>query len=218
MMTTLLRAPRDCGSWMWFPEHVSPGLLNQYALAARVVEITTRHGLLFSPRVTSDWRVNGVVVNRALSTVQADGPLDDPAVLAAVTAARPEGLAPDAEPGTIQLAGPGTWLDAHGAAHEEDTLVRIDVHMVAADGWLNMDVFHDIWMPYDFAARPHPEVFQRNAPRLAATITEISALLGSEAEPGEHTYFGHSVALGVENTVDDHDLPLDVTDVILNRT
>lgn len=212
--TTLLRAPRDIASWMWFPRHLESSLPAQYALAARIAEVTARHGLLAVPRIISAWRLGGVVMPQAQSTMQPTGPLDDPATLAAVAAARPSGLPESAQPGAMELIGPGTWLDADGAAHAEDSLVRITVDLPPGDAWVQLEVFHDVWMPCDFTGRPHPRIHERNAPRLAAAITDINTLLAAEAEPGEHTYFGHAVDLGVQNSVDDDGQPIDVTDLI----
>ncbi|MBS2964800.1 hypothetical protein KGA66_17210 [Actinocrinis puniceicyclus] len=212
--TPLLRAPRDIASWMWFPRHLEPGLQAQYALAARIAEIAARHGLLTAPRIVSAWSLDGVRVPQVCAVVQPTGALDDPAVLAAVVAARPDELPERAVPGEIELEGPGSWYDADGAAHADDGLLRITVDLLPGDPWVQVEVFHDVWMPYDFTGRPHPEVYQCNASRLAAALTDINALLGAEAEPGELTYFGRAVALGVENSFDDDGEPLDVTDLI----
>src|SRR5579871_2772713 len=115
--TTLLRAPRDIGSWMWFPRHLESGLPAQYALAARIAEITAHHGLLTTPRIISAWRLDGVVAPRAQSLVSPTSPLDDPATLTAVIAARPTELPESAQPGAMELTGPGTWFDTDGIAH-----------------------------------------------------------------------------------------------------
>ncbi|MEU9099793.1 hypothetical protein [Streptomyces sp. NPDC048361] len=76
-----------------------------------------------------------------------------------------------------------------------------------------MTVFHDIWGWFDFAGRPHPGVQERNAPRLAAALTDLNPMLGVNAEPGEATYFGISGDLGVEtpDALEDGSGP-DVTD------
>ncbi|MFJ4813837.1 hypothetical protein [Streptomyces longwoodensis] len=58
-------------------------------------------------------------------------------------------------------------------------------------------MFHDIWGPFDFRGSPHPEVHRYNAPRLAAALGELDALLGVPAEPGGAMYFGAAVGRGV---------------------
>ncbi|MEU8462797.1 hypothetical protein [Streptomyces sp. NPDC029003] len=62
-----------------------------------------------------------------------------------------------------------------------------------------LSVYHDVWGTCDFRGTPHPAVYARNAPRLAAALRELDTLLGVEAKPGEPTYFGMSKAYGVKD-------------------
>ena len=212
--TNPLRAPRDIAGWVWWPDPDLRGLADQYALAARICAITDRLGLMRPTLVTSDWVVDDRVVPRAGSSIQGDGALDSPEFAAALAGSRPKALPEEAVPGKAEITGPGRWIDAGGETRVEDGLLRLSVDLTGPLTSVGLEVFHDIWMPCDFAGRPHPEVHRYNAPRLARALADISALTGSEAEPDEPTYFGHAVADGVENSVDDDGEPLDVTDLL----
>ncbi|MFH9014095.1 hypothetical protein ACH4C6_22275 [Streptomyces sp. NPDC017943] len=64
-----------------------------------------------------------------------------------------------------------------------------------------ISVFHDVWGPFDFRGDPHPAVYQQNAPRLAAALRDLEALLGVPPEPGESTGFGKAVGYGVDEPI-----------------
>ncbi|WP_234320889.1 hypothetical protein [Streptomyces katrae] len=64
--------------------------------------------------------------------------------------------------------------------------------------WAELSVYHDVWGPCDFRGQPHPTVRARNAPRLAAALRELDALLGVGAEPGEPTHFGQAEGHGLK--------------------
>ncbi|MFE7704446.1 hypothetical protein ACFU6I_01275 [Streptomyces sp. NPDC057486] len=79
--------------------------------------------------------------------------------------------------------------------------------------WAEPAVYHDIWSWFDLSGRPHPEVHNRNAPRLADALREITSAFGVEPEPGEPTHFGHTVGFGVSTPdADDNGMGLDLTD------
>lgn len=88
-------------------------------------------------------------------------------------------------------------LDEHGAQHHEYGLVELMVSSEPLGLSADVSVFHDIWGPFDFHGTPHPEVHRQNAPRLAAALKELEALLGVVAELGEPTYFGRTDGYGV---------------------
>lgn len=212
--TNLLRAPRDCAAWVWWPDPDLRGLADQYALAARITAITDRLDLMRPNLVTSEWVLDGRIVPQAGSSIEGDGALDSPEFAAALASSRPKALPEAAVPGKAEITGPGRWIDAAGGTRAENGLLRLTVDLVGPMSSVGLEVFHDIWMPYDFTGKPHPEVYRYNAPRLARALADISALMGSEAEPDEPTYFGAAVADGVENSTDDDGEPLDVTDLM----
>lgn len=59
---------------------------------------------------------------------------------------------------------------------------------------------------------PGPDV--REPAEQYALAARICALTGSPTEPDEPTYFARATADGAENSVDDDDTPLDVTDLM----
>lgn len=214
--TTLLRAPRETGSWFWWPTGLKRGFAPQVDLVVRLAAVLAQHGLYDAARINCRWRVDGRVLPRTWSTVQtmSGAALDAAALTAAFARGRPDGLPDHAEPGDLELECAGSWLDAEGGAHTQPDLLRLNVDAIFLDPSVYLEVYHDVWMTHDFYGEPHEEIYRRNAPRLTAALTEISALLGCEAEPGESTYFGHAVGLRIENAQDDDEVPLDVTDLI----
>ncbi|MCL6738714.1 hypothetical protein [Streptomyces neyagawaensis] len=85
---------------------------------------------------------------------------------------------PDAQVGSILVAGSGTWIDARGEKRGEHRLVELTVAPDAPGIWAELAVFHDVWGPFDFRGLPHPEVEEQNAPRLAVALQTLDALLG----------------------------------------
>ena len=110
---------------------------------------------------------------------------------------RPAGFA-EAEAGDILVSGSGIWLDADGKPRHEHRLVALTVSPESLGLSAEVAVFHDIWGQFDYRGLPHPEIHQRNAPRLAAALQALDALLGVAAEPGEPTYFGTADGYGIK--------------------
>ncbi|MFI9308353.1 hypothetical protein [Streptomyces triculaminicus] len=196
-MSTLMRAPRECGSWFWDLEDVSqPGLDSALAVAHRMAEVLERHGLLTPHRLEYSWYVldsGGIDVTTTLALTV---PLGDSHVSERVLQSRPCGF-PDAEVDDIHVVGPGTWIDAKGESRREPRLVDLSVSPAPVSLTAELAVHHDIWGWFDFAGKPHPDVYQRNAPRLKAALQELNSILGVDAEPGEATHFGFASDLGI---------------------
>ncbi|WP_306368761.1 hypothetical protein [Nocardiopsis sp. CC223A] len=108
---------------------------------------------------------------------------------AQVPVGRPAGL-PDAEPQALTVAGPGTWIDAAGEERRAHGLVEATVYLAPWFLEVTVGVRHDVWLRADFSGRPHPQVYRRNAPRLAAALEGIEKALGLETSPGEPTPHG----------------------------
>ncbi|MBV2362286.1 hypothetical protein [Streptomonospora nanhaiensis] len=73
-------------------------------------------------------------------------------------------------------------------------------------------VFHDIWAERDFFGTPHPEVHERNAPRLAAGLRAVEQALGFPGTPGGPTFFGTPYNYGVSAHVGEDGTGVDVSD------
>ncbi|WDV51304.1 hypothetical protein PV963_13420 [Streptomyces coeruleorubidus] len=212
-MSTLMRAPRECGSWFWdLDEVAAPGLASALVVASKMTELLRRHELLTPHRLEYDWYVldsGGVGITTSLALTV---PLEDPRLPERVLSSRPAGY-PDAEVDDVHVVGAGAWIDAEGKPHLEPRLVDLSVSPAPVGLSAEISVHHDIWGWFDFSGRPHPDVHQHNAPRLAAALQEINSMLGVKGEPGEVTYFGFATELGIgtPDALDDGSGP-DVTD------
>ncbi|MEU5048291.1 hypothetical protein [Streptomyces sp. NPDC021096] len=212
-MSTLMRAPRECGSWFWDLEEVAePGLESALATAARMTDVLARHGLLTPHRLEYDWYVldhGGIDIRTNIALTV---PLGDPRLPERVLASRPAGF-PNAEVYDVNIVGTGTWVDATGKSRREPRLVDLSLSPVPVGLSAELSVHHDIWGELDFAGKPHPDVHRQNAPRLTAALQELNSMLGVTAQPGEATYFGFATQLGIgtPETLDDGTGP-DVTD------
>jgi hypothetical protein len=198
MMSTLMRAPRECASWFWdLDESATPGLEAALATAARMSAVLLEHHLLEPSALEWGWFIPQLGGMAATTRIPLQGPLDDAGLPQRVRDMRPAAF-PDAELGDILISGSGSWLDTEGSRHSEHRLVELSVSPEPLGLSAEVAVFHDIWSPFDFKGFPHPEVHERNAPRLAAALQSLDVLLGVAAEPGEPTYFGSADGYGVK--------------------
>ncbi|MEU5662974.1 hypothetical protein [Streptomyces longwoodensis] len=197
-MSTLPRAPRERASWFWdLYDFDAPGLEPALSLAARLSEVLARHALLTPVRLEYLWTVTGVGSTGVRTTLDLAGtPLADPTLPDLVRGSRPAAH-PTAGTTDFTVLGSGTWTDAEDHSRTEYRLVDLSVDTAPIGLSAELSVHHDIWGRYDFWGRPHPEVQQRNAPRLKAALADLTALLGTPPEPGERTYFGMATVDGI---------------------
>ncbi|QKV69518.1 hypothetical protein HUT13_12550 [Streptomyces harbinensis] len=86
---------------------------------------------------------------------------------------------------SVRIECPGYWLEA-GVKHLAQKLFVVQV-----DLWkrrllvATLETYSDAWLTMDTRDRPQPEVHAENAPRLAASLEGISALLGTAPTPGD---------------------------------
>lgn len=197
-MTILMRAPQECASWEWeLDGFASPGLDSALMTAERMSALLRDHGLLEPSTLEWKWVVFGRGSIGVATRLALSGGLDAAELAQKVQACRPLGH-PDAEVGALTVSGTGTWFDAEGRERREPDLVTLTVYADARHLAAEVAVFHDIWGYCDFSGIPHPDVQKRNAPRLAAALQALDALLGMTAQPGDPTYFGHAAGHGVE--------------------
>lgn len=211
-MSTLMRSPRECGSWFWDLEEVAePGLNAALAAAAQMCDVLSRLDLLVPARIEYKWFVPHVGATGISSSVTLSTPLGDPRLAERVIGSRPSAF-PDAEISDVHVIGSGTWVDASGKNRREPRLIDVSVSPSPLSLSAEMSVHHDIWAWYDFAGQPHPEVYRRNAPRLTTALQELNTALGVDPEPGEPTYFGAATAEGIATPdADDDGLGPDLT-------
>ncbi|KDN75105.1 hypothetical protein DF19_26510 [Streptomyces olindensis] len=196
-----MRAPRECASWFWdLEDYAPPGLQSALTTAAKMSAVLRKHGLLEPDNLEWPWFIPGLGGAPVLTRLHLMRPLDDEQTIQRVQEMRPVGF-PKAVEGDLLVAGSGVWLDEHGAPRREYRLVELTVSPEHLGLSAEVSVFHDVWGPFDFRGTPHPEVHRQNAPRLAAALKELEALLGVQAEPGEPTYFGRALGYGVDEPV-----------------
>ncbi|MEU8465876.1 hypothetical protein [Streptomyces sp. NPDC029003] len=199
-MSLLMRSPRESGSWFWDLDDVTePGLEPALATAARMSAVLSAHGLLEPQGLEWSWfevGKGGLGIDSGLSLISRS--LGDEKLADEIRSCRPVGH-PGAEMTGFVVVGSGTWFDAEGTARKEARLVELLVSPDSIGPSAELSVHHDVWATCDFRGNPQPAVYARNAPRLAAALRELDALLGVEAEPGEPTYFGMSKAYGLED-------------------
>jgi hypothetical protein len=212
-MSTLMRAPHHCGSWFWdLDEVMAPGLESALSVAMRMIDTLKGLDLFSLVALEYKWYVLDSGPTGVESRLNIAGPLNESTLPEKILGSRPIAF-PGAELGALRFIGSGAWSDAEGNLRRETRLVDISVTPDPTNLIAELSVHHDIWSWFDFSGRPHPEVYNRNAPRLADALREITSVLGVEPEPGEPTYFGHAVGYGVSTgDADENGLGLDVTD------
>ncbi|MEV0370625.1 hypothetical protein AB0I10_12465 [Streptomyces sp. NPDC050636] len=214
-MPTLMRAPRECGSWFWNLDDVmEPGLESALQTAARMSALLQEYELLEPASLEWSWfevGKGGLGIHSRLNLV--GRALDDAEIAVQARACQPVGC-PAAEMSEILVVGPGTWLGAEGNRRREPRLVELTVSPDPVDTSAELSVYHDVWGLCDFRGRPHPAVHSQNAPRLAAALRGLDGLLGVAAEPGEPTYFGVAEGHGIKAPDIIDGLGPDLTDLL----
>ncbi|MEU6014601.1 hypothetical protein ABZ826_11240 [Streptomyces sp. NPDC047515] len=197
-MSILMRAPEECASWEWeLDDFAPPGLNSALMTATRMSELLRGHDLLEPHSLEWMWIVYGVGGVGVTTRLSVMGRLDEAELAQRIRRSHPSGF-PDAEVGAISVSGRGMWLDAEGKERHESDLLALTVSPDELHLSAEVAVFHDIWGHFDFRGIPHPGIQKRNAPRLAAALHALDALLGTTAEAGDPTYFGHAEGYGIE--------------------
>ncbi|MFJ7628279.1 hypothetical protein ACIQZN_17465 [Streptomyces sp. NPDC097595] len=89
----------------------------------------------------------------------------------------------------IRVECPGTWLEP-GGSHRAERLFAVQVEVWGGTLLVTtLETYSDAWLTMDTRGREQPEVYALNAPRLAAALDGISALLGGPPEPGEENRY-----------------------------
>ncbi|WP_218782953.1 hypothetical protein [Streptomyces sp. BR123] len=86
-----------------------------------------------------------------------------------------------------------------------DLSASVDVNFSTVE----LVTYSDTWMPFDLKGRAQPAVYEANAPRLAAVLSELTEVLGSEMDPEDPTYFGTPTETGVLPHVEQDGTPSD---------
>ncbi|MGA4842071.1 hypothetical protein [Streptomyces sp. G45] len=191
------------GDWSWELGH-SPhgiGLISAVetsdavwrALAAQ--ELALPGGkFAVTARTTGDVRDAHLALSRAVAS---SAPLaSDPAILDAVGELETLKEISLAE---MRVQCSGLWLEPSGK-HRAERLFSVQV-----DIWKNslvvvsLETYSDAWMTMDLREREQVEVHALNAPRLAAALAGVSALLGRPPTPGDPTPYATPTKEGFED-------------------
>lgn len=198
-MGDLPRAPESVGAWLWFVEpDEEPDTAAALSLLEKARSVLQGHGLLDLESIDAVWEHPQGDRLDALSTVPVPGGVVTPALVRDIEATRPRD-ASDARLKLLRTHGAGTWIDGSGAKRSENDLVALEVMPVFGEISVEAAVHHDIWGRYAFSGAPHPDVYDANAPRLAAALEGIEAALGVETEPGDGTSFGQVKGYGIRD-------------------
>ncbi|CAL9373776.1 hypothetical protein SUDANB121_00926 [Nocardiopsis dassonvillei] len=186
-------APAPITSWSWEASSDTDGLTLADACTRlhTAADVLADEGLCTPHTLRVSWLRPGEGYSGFASVMDLDPAAGSTADALAdrVPVGRPSGL-PDAEPQALTLAGPGTWIDAGGGERRAHGLVDASVYLAPWFLEVTVGVRHDIWLRNGFSGSPHPQVYRRNAPRLARALEGIEKALDLETVPGEPTPHG----------------------------
>lgn len=198
-MGDLLRAPESVGAWLWFV--VPDGAPDTAAVLAPLAEaaaVLREHGLLHLESVDAVWEHPRGGRIDDLRTVPVPGGAITESLVRDIEETRPS-QSSEARLKLVRTHGSGTWVDGSGTARTEDDLVVLESMPVLDEISLEAAVHHDVWARYAFSGIPHPQVYDANAPRLAAALQGIETVMGTKTEPGDSTGFGRVQGYGIQD-------------------
>ncbi|MFC9943137.1 hypothetical protein [Streptomyces pratensis] len=100
---------------------------------------------------------------------------------------------------TFRAQCPGVWI-ATGAKHRAEKLFVIQVDILKSSLIaVTLETYSDAWLTMDTRDREQLEVHADNAPRLAAALESISALLGCSPTPGDPNRHATPTETGFED-------------------
>lgn len=201
-MTRLMSTSGHTAYWSWEIDSESDQNINIASeLALSTSEILRSRNLMNLSEVRVRWHRagQGYFGYKSLINVFEGETVDAQELTDRILASQPMKY-PDAEPGLLGLSGPGVWIDSDGEERKDHGLIDISFFITPWDIDVTLGVRHDIWSWFDFSGIPHPEIYQKNAPRLTSVIKEMEELLGIETTPGEPTYFATPERYGIART------------------
>ncbi len=206
------------GSW-WFDTGLALGFDDKLvrahlALAERALEALAASRVLFpSHLVVTGWIAitpSGPAPAEQLEAVRV--PFDVPVapVVLAIADRLTKSTGTQAYATEVVFEGSGELVLPDGSSRSHDHLARLGA-ITFGNIALQFETYTDAWLPYSVEGKPQPDLFARNAPRLAEILQAIERITGS-APDSEATHYAVPVAGGLRNHVDadGQPFPLDV--------
>lgn len=206
------------GSW-WFDTGLPPAFDDvvvraHLALAERALEALAASRVLFpSHIVVTGWIAvtpSGPAPAEQLEAVRVPFGVPVSPVVLEIADRLAKSTGTQAYATEVVFEGSGELELPDGSSRAYDHLARLRA-ISFGDVALQVETYTDAWLPYSVAGTPQPDLFARNAPRLAETLQAIERITGS-APDSEATPYAVPVAGGLRNHVDadGHPFLLDV--------
>ncbi|MEE1930953.1 hypothetical protein V1J52_22705 [Streptomyces sp. TRM 70351] len=124
----------------------------------------------------------------------------------------PEALTRETTAVSVLLGCPGEWSDGERHIRAEKLSTVMATCWTNGDGNVTLSTYGDLWLTHDLRGRPQPALHGRYAPLLRATLGDVSALLGGEADPGDSTWYATPTVTGFDAIPDEDPELLDAWD------
>ena len=112
-------------------------------------------------------------------------------------------------PAQIEFSGTGLVLTPGDAAVRWPRVTNFYVHEFAGYR-LTLNTQCDAWLPFSLKSIAQPQIYQRNAPRLATALADIQKQLNATVEAEDHTRYSYIKGYQLENLMDEGDTQPDI--------
>ncbi|WP_329560090.1 hypothetical protein OG711_21555 [Streptomyces uncialis] len=103
----------------------------------------------------------------------------------------------------LGLQCPGIWVES-GVKHRAEKLFSIYVYVLSGGSVVvTLSTYSDAWLTLDTREREQTDIHAANAPRLAAALADISALMGGPPDPGDQNRHAAPTETGFEDQRDE---------------
>ncbi|WP_030623081.1 hypothetical protein [Streptomyces sclerotialus] len=197
------------GDWTWelTPSDTHEGRpARAVEIAAAIWDILARHELA-APAGKGSFSVRSVPNARDIlvdvKDIAFEGKIPQPDTVLSRSVTQAEAVAQGDTLVSFRVQCPGYWLES-GAKHRAEKLFVVQV-----DIWkssllvVTLETYSDVWLTMDTREREQDDVHAENAPRLAAALESISALLDSSPAPGDPNRHATPTETGFEDARDE---------------
>ncbi|MBV2362285.1 hypothetical protein [Streptomonospora nanhaiensis] len=208
-MSSLMSVRSPIATWTWLLDHDvdADGLDVGAPIALTVADTLEKAGLLVLDHVDVEWHSGATGPIWPRTRIRNPFRETPEAFSSDIRKSRPSGH-PDAIPSHLHLRGRGYWATPSDTLREEPDICSATLTVYDSATLLTVGVHHDIWSLSDFLGRPHPDVHERNAPRLEKALRDLETALSTPLdadEPDEPTKYAEPVGYGVSLTIQAED-------------